>query len=137
MKTLTLLIAFTGLISFTGLAQNQFDIHTIQPDKEYDNIHVKKLSSSDDASSFVIWVKKGVKPHKHNHHTEHVYIIDGEGTFYLDGKKTHVKKGDWIFIPKGAVHAVKTTSDVPMKVISVQSPKFEGKDREFVESLNW
>lgn len=125
------------ILSINGWSQNKFDISSIAPSDDLENIEVKKLSSSEEATSFVIWVKKSVKAHKHNHHTEHVYIVEGNGIFYLDGKTMEVKAGDWIYIPKGAVHAVKTTSKSPMKVVSVQSPQFLGKDREFIENLKW
>jgi mannose-6-phosphate isomerase-like protein (cupin superfamily) len=40
-----------------------------------------------------------------------------------------IKKGDFIFIPKNTFHAVKTTSEIPLKVISLQAPFFDGTDR--------
>ena len=128
-----LFVCFAGL----SFGQNQFKFSEIRPDKEYENIYVKPLATSEFSSSYLIWVKKSVKAHKHNAHTEHVYILEGKGSFYLDGKTIPVEAGDYLYIPKGAVHAVKVISVTPMKVLSVQSPKFEGKDREFIENLNW
>jgi mannose-6-phosphate isomerase-like protein (cupin superfamily) len=51
----------------------------------------------------------------------------------LGKSKRGIKKGDLIFIPKGTPHAVKTISAVPLKVISVQSPLFDGSDRIMID----
>ena len=44
-----------------------------------------------------------------------------------------IKKGDVIVIPKGTVHSVVTKSKKPLLVVSVQSPRFVGKDRVWVK----
>lgn len=98
-----------------------------------DNVYNKALFNDSLASSFVIVIKKGVKAHKHLQHSEHVAVLDGSGEMTLGEKKFEIKKGDVIFIPKNTVHAVKTTGKVPLKVLSVQSPNFDGKDRIFIE----
>lgn len=70
--------------------------------------------------------------HKHIKHTEYVKILEGRGEMTLGDKTIKIKKGDWITIPKGTPHGVKVTSRKPMKVLSIQSPKFDGKDRIFM-----
>jgi mannose-6-phosphate isomerase-like protein (cupin superfamily) len=105
----------------------------IQPDTIYQNIHVKTIYSDEHVSSFVIWIKKEVKLHKHVYHSEQVYIIEGKGVMTLGIQKFPVEKGDWIMIPKGMPHSVKVTSSKPLKVLSVQSPEFKGDDRIFLE----
>lgn len=107
---------------------------TINAPANLQNIYSRQLYSDSLASSFVIFIKKEVKAHKHISHTEHVYILDGEGEMLLNDKKIKVKKGDIIFIPKNTIHSLKTTSLFPMKVISIQSPMFDGKDRIFIEN---
>jgi mannose-6-phosphate isomerase-like protein (cupin superfamily) len=78
-------------------------------------------------------VKKEVKKHKHTIHSEHVYILDGEGIMLLGEKKFPVKKGMMIFIPMNIIHEVKVTSVSPLKVLSIQSPEFDGKDRILID----
>lgn len=60
-------------------------------------------------------------------------VLEGEGDRIVAEKKFNIKKGDVVFIPKGAPHALFTTSVIPVKVISVQSPHFDGKDRVMIE----
>ena len=99
--------------------------------EEYDNISINKLSTNTDATTFAIWIKKKVKIHKHINHTEHVYIKQGKGKFQLADSLYNVKTGDLIIVPKNTWHGVIVESKIPMKVISIQSPEFFGKDRVF------
>ncbi|MDG1689477.1 MAG: cupin domain-containing protein [Flavobacteriales bacterium] len=104
-------------------------IDLILPDKEFENIHVKKISSDSSSSTFAIWIKQKVKLHKHVYHTENVFIDKGFGEFQLKDSIYKVTAGDWIVIPKNTWHGVIVKSKSTMKVISVQSPKYFGKDR--------
>ncbi len=105
----------------------------ILPVEDYKNIHVKKLSSNLNATTFAIWIKKSVRLHKHMQHVENVYIIEGSGEFQLGDSVYKVKIGDLIIIPKNTWHGLKVNSKEPMKVISIQSPEFKGIDRIFKE----
>ena len=106
---------------------------TVKAPLAYDNVFVKPLTSDSLASSYVIFIKKEVKKHKHVFHTENVYVLDGEGELLLGDKMMRIKKGDIIFIPKNTIHALKVTSAMPVKIISIQAPYFDGKDRVFME----
>ncbi|MCG8576449.1 MAG: cupin domain-containing protein [Flavobacteriales bacterium] len=126
-------VLFFLSITFIGVSQEIMKLKKVEPAKDYDNILVQKLNSDDFQSSFVIWIKKEVKLHKHTHHTENIYVIEGKGEMRI-GKETYqVKKGDYFNIPKNTPHALKVTSSKPMKVLSIQSPKFLGQDRIFIE----
>jgi len=129
MKNLFLLLFLFPLFA---KAQNQ-SLDTIKAPSNYDNIYSRTVASDSLSSSFVIFIKKEVKKHKHATHTENVYILDGEGEMLLGDKTFKVKKGDMIFIPMNTVHSLKVTSSIPVKVLSVQSPSFDGKDRIFVD----
>lgn len=106
-------------------------IDQIIPDKEFENIHVKKISSDSSSSTFAIWIKQKVKLHKHVYHTENVLIDKGFGEFQINDSIYKVAAGDWIVIPKNTWHGVVVNSKSIMKVISVQSPEYFGKDRIF------
>lgn len=129
MKKLFLLLFIFPIFA---TAQNQ-SLDTIKAPANYDNIYSRAISSDSLSSSFVIFIKKEVKKHKHLTHTENVYILEGEGEMLLGDKTIKVKKGDMIFIPMNTVHSLKVTSSTPVKVLSIQSPHFDGKDRLFVD----
>lgn len=119
------------LCSFVTIGQNIVDVKKLKPQEDYDNILIKKLDTDSNATSFVIWVKKGVKSHKHVNHSEVLYVIEGEGEMTIGKAINPIKAGDYFRIPKNTYHALKVTSKIPMKVISVQAPEFYGKDRVF------
>jgi len=114
-------------------AQSFQSLDTIKPPASYDNIYSRPLHSDSLVSSFLIFIKKEVKKHKHAEHAEHVYILEGEGEMLLGDKVIKVKKGDMVFIPKNTAHSLKVTSSAPVKVLSLQAPFFDGKDRILIE----
>lgn len=127
---------FTFLLILIGVAtqaQTWQNADTVTCPKEVENIYIRPLYSDSLSSSYVIFIKKEVKLHKHITHSEHVMVLGGEGKMTLGEKTFLVKKGDVIFIPKNTPHSVVTTSKKPLKVISIQSPKFYGKDRVMLE----
>ena len=130
MKLTTILVLI--LIPFYFKSQEIItSVNEIYPDKEFENIHVKKISSDSSSSTFAIWIKQKVKLHKHVYHTENVLIDKGFGEFQINDSIYKVAAGDLIVIPKNTWHGVIVNSKSTMKVISVQSPEYFGKDRIF------
>ncbi len=129
-KKLLLLLLIVPLFA---IGQNSQAWDTIKAPSEFENIYSRTLYSDSLSSSFVIFIKKEVKKHKHQFHTEHVYILEGEGEMLLGEKQLNVKRGDILFIPKNTIHSLKVTSKEPVKVLSIQSPYFDGKDRILIE----
>jgi quercetin dioxygenase-like cupin family protein len=133
MKKVLLLLLF-WLLTVGAFAQNDL-FHsgkTLQPSEEFENIHVQKLSSDARASVFVIWIKSGVRKHKHAEHSETVHILKGKGTMQLGNQTLEIRKGDIIFIPEGTPHSVQVKGGT-MKVISIQAPEFDGTDRIWLD----
>ena len=132
MRLITILVLI--LIPFYFKSQEIItSVNEINPDKEFENIHVKKISSDSSSSTFAIWIKQKVKLHKHVYHTENVLIDEGFGEFQINDSIYKVTAGDLIIIPKNTWHGVIVNSKSTMKVISVQSPEYFGKDRIFKE----
>lgn len=127
-----ILILLTGLFTITN-AQTVFSTDTIGAQAVNENVIVKKVDGDSLASVFVIIIAKEVKLHKHALHSESVTILEGEAEMQLGNKQIKIKKGDVIFIPKNIPHAVKVTSSIPLKLVSVQAPYFDGSDRIFIE----
>ena len=123
-----------SMLTFSLSAYSQkIDVKALSPSSgDYDNIHIKKISEDSFQSSFVIWVKNQVKPHYHDYHSEYIHVLSGEAIMRLDTTTFTIQKGDVIFIPQKSIHAVKTLSKEPLKVISIQTPVFDG-DRIWVE----
>ena len=127
------LLALISLAAVITVAQDIKRLSDVEPDKEYENIWVKKIADDDEQTSFVIWVKENVRLHKHEHHSENIYVLGGKGEMTINDEKFVIKKGDYFNIPKNTPHALKVLSSSPVKVLSIQSQKFEGKDRLFLD----
>lgn len=129
----TLLILLFFISVFEMKSQYNYQaLDTIKAPANYENIYSRALyTDSTEVSSFVIFIKKEVKTHKHLEHAEHVIVMDGEATMTLNDQTFTIRKGSMIFIPKNSFHSVKTTSKKPLKVLSIQAPFFDGKDRVF------
>lgn len=132
-KRVSLVFVFTFFFASFLAAQSVIQLDTLQIRESYDNVLIKKLYSDKNASSFLIFIKKEVRLHKHLAHSETIYVLDGTGEMLLGNEKFAVKKGDIIFVPENTPHSVKVTSSVPLKVISNQAPEFDGTDRVFLE----
>ncbi len=131
-KLLLSLLVFV-LTQSVVLAQQLVEVNKLSPEKGYDNVYLYKMDADKNKSSFVIWVKKQVKAHKHEHHTETLFILEGTAKMRVGDNSYMIKKGDYINIPENTIHSVIVTSEIPLKVISVQAPEFLGKDRVFVD----
>jgi mannose-6-phosphate isomerase-like protein (cupin superfamily) len=123
---------FLFFIFSSAFAQHR-SLTELQPKEPFENVYSEKIAEDSLSSSFLIWIKKEVKLHKHLEHSEHVYVLEGEGNMQLGNEKLNIKSGDIIFIPQNTPHKVVTTSKNPLKVVSIQSPKFDGADRILLE----
>ena len=129
-KIILISLILIAAFSFSQLIPNLTKYH---PSVDYDNIHVQKIADNTHQTTFLIWIKTAVALHKHNDHTENVYILEGKGEFTLGDTIYNISSGDYFNIPSGTPHGVTVTSKKPMKVLSIQSPQFDGSDRIPVE----
>jgi mannose-6-phosphate isomerase-like protein (cupin superfamily) len=129
---LFLLLAFLCLQKAEGQSTWQ-NLDTVKAPTVYDHVYSVKLYGDTLVTSFLFFIKDEVKNHFHDEHSEHIYVLAGTAMMTLDGKTFSIKKGDFIFVPMQKRHSVKVTSAVPLKVISIQAPWFDGKDRLVVK----
>ncbi len=67
--------------------------------------------------------------HLHHMEDESFYVLDGEFTFYCDGKKTVLGSGGYIFLPRGVPHGLKCSSQKDSRILTHVMP---GGDVGFV-----
>lgn len=60
--------------------------------------------------------------HRHTRYTEHIYVLEGELTVWLEGRTTVLGVEESITIPLGAAHVGDNTGDGPVRVLMVASP---------------
>ncbi len=134
MKILLIISCF--LVQSFSYAQDLRSLKQMKPEMEFENIHVQKISEDSLQSSFVIWIKSGVKEHFHSEHTENIYIISGKATITFADSVFTIQTGDYLTIPKGTPHSItRVFGRKPLQVLSVQSPKFDGTDRVFTKPV--
>ena len=63
-----------------------------------------------------------VEPHAHKIQEQIYQVIDGEGLMEIDGARSVVRKGDFIFIPPGIRHAIHNTGLGDLTFFVVTSP---------------
>ena len=76
-----ILIILTSLI-FSIKSQIVVNIYKISSPAKTENIYNKQLFSDSLVSRFCIVIKNEVKLHKHEFHSEHVMVMEGEGKMH-------------------------------------------------------
>ncbi len=95
---------------------------------------VVKLSEDSLHSTFLIEISDKAPLHFHRLHTENIVVVQGKALMKLGSDTLEIRKGNQVTILKGTPHEViKVISKKPLKVYSIQSPKFDPSDRYFVE----
>jgi len=116
------------------MSQQIIPTDTLPTPSNLENVYSRKIADDSLQTSFVIWVKRHVTEHYHQAHTENIYVLEGKAEMTINGEKRIVRKGDYITIPMNTRHAVtKVLSRKPLKVISIQSPQFDGTDRIIIK----
>jgi mannose-6-phosphate isomerase-like protein (cupin superfamily) len=64
-------------------------------------------------------------------------VLSGRGTMTLGIKKIELNEGMQVSVPKNTFHSVIVSSKKPLRVISIQSPMFDGKDRIFDKGIDF
>jgi quercetin dioxygenase-like cupin family protein len=66
--------------------------------------------------------------HEHPDNEQIYVIIRGRGQMQVGDETKEVAEGTLVFIPPGAAHAIKNTSDEPLVFVSATSPPFDPKE---------
>ena len=83
----------------------------------------------------VIIPTKNISYHKHQHRNEIWTFVNGRGVLVLDGEKREVNSGDFVYIKRGQLHAIKAIEE--MHIIEVQiGDELIEEDVEKIE-YNW
>lgn len=64
----------------------------------------------------------GPPPHLHRREVEGIYVLEGELTFYLEGRTEVLGRGSFIHIPRGIVHSFKNHGTETARMLDLISP---------------
>lgn len=73
----------------------------------------------------------GPPPHIHSREAEGFYILDGEITFNVEGKRIVAGPGMFASVPIGALHSFKNESGKPVRMLISMAPA--GLEKMFLE----
>lgn len=133
MKHCTYLLAALALSCAPGVSSAQLITPDAFPCDPLDSlIQVRPIHDDSVSSSFLICIPRSVRPHYHRTHTEHVTVLEGHGVMQLGDSSFTIGPGHCIVIPAGVAHAAQVSNGGMLRVLSVQSPHFDGTDRVFV-----
>ncbi len=96
-------------------------------------VAVRELHRTSRVSTHEVVVVGEIRAHRHERHDETVTILEGRGTFVLDGEEHLVLPGTVLHVPAGAVHSYRHESPGATRAVSVFSPPFDGEDRVLVD----
>jgi quercetin dioxygenase-like cupin family protein len=94
--------------------------------------HVYKATAADTGGSHVSWELEippgcGAPPHRHAVDSESFYVLDGEIRF-TDASGTRVaRRGEFVLLPAGGVHAFENASDAPARAFVISTPGVEAE----------
>ena len=99
--------------------------------------HVYKASTRDTGGAYVSFEIEipsgcGAPPHVHAVDSESFYVLDGE-ILFTDATGTRVaRRGEFVFLPSGGMHAFTNAGDAPARALVVAAPGIEA-ERFFAE----
>jgi mannose-6-phosphate isomerase-like protein (cupin superfamily) len=63
--------------------------------------------------------------HRQPNHEEFIFILEGEANLRVAGETRPVRAGDFIYVPRNAVHGVTEITAHPFSLVSVFTPQFD------------
>jgi quercetin dioxygenase-like cupin family protein len=66
----------------------------------------------------------GAKPHAHPYLEQCAYMIEGTGESQAQGRTEAMGPGTWTYVPAGAFHSFRVTSDRPGRLLVVYAPPY-------------
>jgi mannose-6-phosphate isomerase-like protein (cupin superfamily) len=93
------------------------------------------LTDEPAASSRVFRVYRATPPHYHAHSDEHLYVLSGRGTFWMESSANsgEFAPGDFLFFKNNTVHAIPDLLEDPVVFLAIDTPRRDPKDIIFVD----
>lgn len=74
----------------------------------------------------------------HSHSAEEaVYVVEGNGEYWIDGERGRFGSGEVVWFAKGCKHMIRNTSEKTMKIVCVFSPPMSPDRYETYETITF
>jgi mannose-6-phosphate isomerase-like protein (cupin superfamily) len=92
------------------------------------------LTDEETASARVFRVYRETPPHYHVGSDEHLYVLSGRGTFWMEdaSNQGEFAPGDLLVFKKRTVHALPEILEGPLVFLAIDTPRRDPKDIVFV-----
>ena len=93
------------------------------------------LTDEPSASSRVFRVYRSTPAHYHAHSDEHLYVLSGKGTFWMESAANigEFASGDLLVFKRNTVHAIPDLLEGPVVFLAIDTPRRDPKDIIFVD----
>jgi mannose-6-phosphate isomerase-like protein (cupin superfamily) len=94
----------------------------------------KYLTDEEGASARVFRVYRETPPHYHMGSDEHLYVLSGRGTFWMEDASNagEFAPGDLLVFKRRTVHALPEILESPVVFLAIDTPRRDPKDIVFV-----
>jgi quercetin dioxygenase-like cupin family protein len=65
---------------------------------------------------------QGTPPHRQRYEEETCYVLEGTYTFVLDDQRIELHQGDYVFVPRGTIHAFTNTGETVGRLLVLVTP---------------
>jgi mannose-6-phosphate isomerase-like protein (cupin superfamily) len=136
MSTIAKLVEVQAMSNFHSLSETLAAIAMAKPSA----MAVKGLTMGEGFVAGVLQCGEHVLGmHRQPDHEELLVILEGEGTFRVGDELREIRAGDFIFVPRNAIHGTVAIKQGPLSLLSVFTPRidfarevvWEGKAPEF------
>ena len=95
----------------------------------------KYLVDHQTASARVFRVYRPTPAHFHRHSDEHLYVLSGSGTVWLEdaSKARTFGPGTFLYFPRETVHATPVLGEGPVVFLAIDTPRRRPEDIVFVD----
>jgi mannose-6-phosphate isomerase-like protein (cupin superfamily) len=92
------------------------------------------MTDEQTVSTRVFRVYRGTPPHYHANSDEHLYVLSGKGTFWMDNAANSgiFEPGHLLFFKRNTVHALPDIIEGPVVFLAIDTPRRDPKDIIFV-----
>ena len=89
-----------------------------------------------ESSTRVFRVYRSTPAHFHCHCDEHLLVLSGRGSFWMEdpGNLVPFGPGTFLFFHRNTVHAMPTVTEYPVVFLAIDTPRRDPKDIVFVDS---
>ena len=109
------------------------DILDQSPSPQDEGAFLINLFHKPQVSCFLAQIRKGLNPHRHLTHDESIFVLEGEGHVFINGRRREIAPGVVMHMQRGNVHGVQVAPGGRLVFICFFTPEMREMDRVFVD----